>query len=284
MKRGPRPKAKAARRSERGANHTPDSAARRDPAGLERGDAARAPAGTEEALRRAASEGPSPEAVSSTDLAAAARVLGLDLRDDQLERFVRYGALLQQWGAVFNLTAIRDAQGVLQRHLVDCLAIVPALRRELAARGLADRPVHILDVGSGAGLPAMVLAIVEPKWEVHAVDAVAKKVAFIRQVAAELALPNLHAHHGRVEALRGLPVFDLVTARAFSSLQELVRLSAGRLKLAGFWLAMKGVPPVDEIQALSTLADVFHVEPLHPPGVEGQRCIVWMRHRTAPAA
>lgn len=221
---------------------------------------------------------------SRDELAAAAAALGIELQAEALDKLIRYAELLRQWGAVFNLTAIRDAQGVLHRHLVDCLAIVPAMRREQVTRALGSSgPLRILDVGSGAGLPAVVLAIVEPTWEVHAVDAVAKKVAFIRQAAAELALPNLQAHHGRVESLKFATGFGIVTARAFSSLRELVRLTERLLAEGGIWLAMKGLAPAGEIEEASDLAHVFHVEHLHPPGVDGQRCIVWMQRRTDSA-
>jgi 16S rRNA (guanine527-N7)-methyltransferase len=194
---------------------------------------------------------------------------------DQQSRLDAYLALLQRWNGTYNLTAVRDPDAMRVQHLADCLAVVEPLMRELPAG-------RILDVGSGGGLPGVVLAIVNPDWHVTCVDTVGKKAAFVRQVAAELALPNLAAEHGRVEALK-LSAFDAITARAFSSLVDLVRLSRRHLRPGGFWMAMKGQRPDDEIADLEAALpgdiDVFHVEPLAVPGLDAARCLVWMRQR-----
>jgi 16S rRNA (guanine527-N7)-methyltransferase len=140
-------------------------------------------------------------------------------------------------------------------------------------------PLRLLDVGSGAGLPGAVLAICEPRWDVTCVDAVAKKASFIRQVAAELGLPNLHATHQRVETLGGEP-FDLITSRAFATLADFVSLTRDSLAPAGLWAAMKAHVNDDERFSVPKDVDVFHVEPLTVPGLEATRCLVWMRpHR-----
>jgi 16S rRNA (guanine527-N7)-methyltransferase len=123
-----------------------------------------------------------------------------------------------------------------------------------------------------------VLAAVESGWDVTCVDTVGKKAAFVRQVAAELALPNLHAEHARVEALKA-PPFDLVTSRAFASLADFVQLTRPLLAPSGAWMAMKGKTPSDEIAALPADVAVFHVEPLAVPGLDAERCLVWMRPR-----
>jgi 16S rRNA (guanine527-N7)-methyltransferase len=136
----------------------------------------------------------------------------------------------------------------------------------------------LLDVGSGAGLPGVVIAIVCPEMEVHCVDAVAKKAAFIQQAAATLGLPNLRGLHQRVEQLQGR--YELITSRAFASLADFVTLSAGALAEQGVWLAMKGKNPVEEIAELPAKVEMFHVEPLQVPGLHAQRCLVWLRHRT----
>jgi 16S rRNA (guanine527-N7)-methyltransferase len=135
---------------------------------------------------------------------------------------------------------------------------------------------RILDVGSGAGLPGVVLSLMRPNWVVHCVDAVAKKASFVRQVAVELRLKNLHAEHARVEALR-LPAFDVVVSRAFASLADFTAWSRGQLAPGGVWLAMKGRLPEEEIAALPSWVSVFHVEQLQVPGLDAQRCLVWMR-------
>jgi 16S rRNA (guanine527-N7)-methyltransferase len=126
-----------------------------------------------------------------------------------------------------------------------------------------------------------VLAIMEPAWEVSCVDTVGKKASFVRQVAAELKLPRLHAVHARVESLRLQP-FDVVTSRAFASLADFVRLTRHLVAQQGVWMAMKGKRPDDEISALAADCSVFHVEQLQVPGLDAERCLVWMRAASAP--
>jgi 16S rRNA (guanine527-N7)-methyltransferase len=195
--------------------------------------------------------------------------LSADL-DARLERFL---ALLARWNAAYNLTALRDPAQMRTQHLADCLAVLPPLRRHLGVRA-----ARILDVGSGGGLPGVVLAAAEPAWDVTCIDAVGKKAAFVRQTAGELELPNLHAEHARVETLRG-PPFDVITARAFAALPEFVRLTRPLLAPGGVWMAMKGKRPDDEIAALPADVEAFHVESLAVPGLDADRCLVWMRPR-----
>lgn len=201
------------------------------------------------------------------------RALGLELDAAQLHKLLAYLDLLQKWNRVYNLTAVRDPMQMLRHHLLDSLAVVAPLRRELQAHGHATG-ARVLDVGSGGGLPGVVIAICCPEVRVTCVDAVAKKAAFIRQVAASLALSNLHADHARVEQSAGC--FDVVCARAFAALSDFVRLTATLLAPDGFWMAMKGQRPVDEMAALPDLARVFHVEQLQVPGLDARRCIVWL--------
>jgi 16S rRNA (guanine527-N7)-methyltransferase len=201
-----------------------------------------------------------------------AAALGLALPDAVLDRLVNYLALLRKWNAAYNLTAVREAALMRVQHLADCLAVIEPLRHQFGE----GRALRLLDVGSGGGLPGVVLAVVEPAWDVSCVDAVGKKAAFIRQVAGELALANLHALHARVEALSG-PPFDVVTARAFTSLADFVRLTRPLLASGGAWMAMKGRRPDDELAVLPADIDVFHVEPLRVPGMAAERCLIWMR-------
>jgi len=197
--------------------------------------------------------------------------LGLAPTEAQTSALLRYLDLLQRWNATYNLTAVRDRAGMLTQHLADCLAIIPPLQRR-AAQG------RLLDVGSGSGLPGVVIAALLPGWDVTCVDAVAKKAAFVRQVAGTLALTNLHVVHGRVQDLR-LPPFDLITSRAFASLADFTRLTRQHMASGGAWVAMKGRAPEEEIAALPTDTQVFHVEPLRVPGLDAQRCLVWMQPR-----
>ncbi|MEO6623392.1 MAG: RsmG family class I SAM-dependent methyltransferase, partial [Burkholderiaceae bacterium] len=138
---------------------------------------------------------------------------------------------------------------------------------------------HLLDVGAEAGLPGVVVAICCPHIQVACVDAVAKKMAFVRQAQVALGLTNVQAHHARVETLSG--AHDIVCSRAFSSLVDFVKGTCHLMGPGAFWLAMKGQEPVGEMIALPSGVAVFHVEPLVVPGLDAQRCIVWMEPTTS---
>ena len=208
-------------------------------------------------------------------LLAATDALGLQVSSRQTDALLRYLSLLQHWNNVYNLTAVREPGQMLTLHLVDCLATIEPIRRHLATRAKA----RLLDVGSGAGLPAVVIAALNPTMVVTSVDAVGKKAAFIRQVAAELNLPNLVSEHARVEDMEADP-FDVVISRAFASLGDFVKLTRDRLKADGVWIAMKGRPPTEEIAALPDDVLVFHVEHLGVPGLNAERCLVWMKMKS----
>ena len=201
---------------------------------------------------------------------------GLDASPTQLQTLVDYLLLLQRWNATYNLTAVRDPAAMLTQHLADCLAVIPPLKRH-AEGG------RLLDVGSGGGLPGVVIAALLPAWQVTCVDAVAKKMAFVRQVAGALPLPNLRAEHLRVEQLQQAP-FDLITSRAFSSLADFTRLTRAHLAPGGVWMAMKGRAPTEELAELPADVEVFHVEQLAVPGLDAQRGLVWMRPAGAEPA
>jgi 16S rRNA (guanine527-N7)-methyltransferase len=202
-------------------------------------------------------------------LERAASELGLTLSDSQLDQLLAYLALLQKWNRVYNLTAVRDPAQMLSHHLVDSLSVIAPLQRHGA-------PARLMDVGAGGGLPGVVIAICCPGTDVSCVDAVAKKATFIQQVAAELKLPNLHGVHSRVEALETEP-FGVITSRAFASLVDFTSLTRQHLAEGAVWMAMKGQHPADEIAALPADVDAFHVEQLAVPGLDAQRCIIWMR-------
>ena len=214
-------------------------------------------------------------------LRAGAEALALGLGDAQLARLMEFMALLQKWNKVYNLTAVRDPEEMLTHHLLDSLAAVAPLRRHVAQAGL-PAPVRLLDVGSGGGLPGVVFAICCPEVDVSCVDTVGKKAAFIQQAAVALKLPNLHGVHARVETLT--TPFDVVSCRAFASLVDFTHWSRSALAPHGAWLAMKGKHPEDELAVLPPEIDVFHVEQLQVPGLEAERCIVWMRPSTPSGA
>ena len=201
--------------------------------------------------------------------------LGLDLDEATQAKLLAYLDLIAKWTRVYNLTAVRDAEEMLSHHVLDSLAVISPLRREMTALPRADAQRSLLDVGSGAGLPGVVIAIVCPEVQVTCVDTVAKKAAFIQQVAVSLKLPNLKGLHARVETLT--QAFDIVCSRAFASLLDFTTWSRAALASDGVWLAMKGKLPEQEMQVLPKDVKVFHVEPLHVPGLDANRCIVWMR-------
>lgn len=201
--------------------------------------------------------------------------LGLKLQEAQCEQLTSYLDLIGKWNRVYNLTAVRDPGQMLTHHLLDCLAALSPLHRHLTQAARAEG--RLLDVGSGAGLPGIVFALGCPDLQVSCVDTVGKKTAFIAQAAASLALKNLSGVHARVESLTG--PFDVISSRAFATLADFVAGSRQALAPGGIWLAMKGRHPASEMAALPADVDVFHVEPLVVPGLDAERCIVWMRLR-----
>lgn len=213
------------------------------------------------------------------ELTQGLSALGLPLSPETEQRLLDYLDLIARWNKVYNLTAVREPRDMLRQHLLDCLAAVPLLDAAEAARGDGRASWRILDVGSGAGLPGVVLAIVRPQWQVTCVDTVAKKATFIRQVGVELGLPNLQAVHQRVEAM-DTPPFDLITSRAFASLADFIALTRERLAPQGQWAAMKAHLTEDERAAVPPDVRITGVSPLVVPGLEAQRCLVWMRPDT----
>ena len=201
-------------------------------------------------------------------------VLELELSDAQISALLDYIALIQKWTRVYNLTAVRDPEEMLTHHVLDSLAVVTPLRRQLHSMGL-DESIHLLDVGAGAGLPGAVLAICCPTMAVHCVDTVAKKAAFIQQASVSLKLPLLRGIHARVESLT--EPYAVVTSRAFASLADFTLWSKGSLADQSVWMAMKGKNPEAEMAQLPADVAVFHVEPLVVPGLDAERCLVWMR-------
>jgi len=216
--------------------------------------------------------------------------VGLSLTSDQQTQLLAYMDLIAKWTKVYNLTAVRDANEMLTHHLLDSLAVVAPLRRELAKLVLPEtsqtaQPGHVaqadgsrfnlLDVGAGAGLPGIVIAITCPEVSVTCVDTVAKKAAFIQQVAATLKLANLKGLHARVESLT--QPYDVVCSRAFASLLDFTAWSKSALASHGVWMAMKGKHPDQELAVLPQSVNVFHVEQLQVPGLDAERCIIWMR-------
>lgn len=212
------------------------------------------------------------------DLRAGLKALQLDLSDHQVGQLLDYLDLIAKWTRVYNLTAVRDPAEMMTHHLLDSLAAIAPLRRHLQQAGLAQG-ARLLDVGSGAGLPGVVIAVCCPAVAVTCVDTVAKKAAFIKQAALALKLPNLTGLHARVETIT--QPFDLICSRAFASLADFTQWSAEALAPHGVWMAMKGKHPADEIAALPATVEVFHVEQLAVPGLAAERCMLWLRPKAA---
>jgi len=219
---------------------------------------------------------------ASPRLDAALEALGLDLPAVARDRLLAHLALLARWNTVHNLTAVRDPARMLEQHLFDCLAVVPPLRdpARAGADRLADGAV-LLDVGSGGGLPGVVLAVVAPGVQVHCVDAVAKKAAFLQQLRGELGLSNLHPHHARVESLRGLPPVSLAICRAFATLATFVDLTEPLLAPGGIWAAMKSEAADEELRALPDTVALRAAITLSVPQLDARRRLLLLERRPA---
>lgn len=213
-------------------------------------------------------------------LTAAGAALDLNLLEGQVQTLLAYMSQMQRWNRTYNLTALRETEQMLVQHLFDSLAVVRPIEQAVLRRNKTPAAT-IVDVGSGGGLPGVVIAIVRPDWQVHCIDAVEKKMAFVRQMSAVLRLPNLRAAHARVETLDPLEA-DVVVSRAFASLHVFATLAGHHVCAGGQLLAMKGREPVEEVQALEagTPWGVDRIEPLTVPELDARRCLVWMsRHQ-----
>jgi 16S rRNA (guanine527-N7)-methyltransferase len=197
----------------------------------------------------------------SEKLSAGLNALGLTLPAEKQQKMLDYLALLAKWNKVHNLTAVRELEDMVTLHLLDSLAVLPHLPK-----------ASLLDVGSGAGLPGIPLALAVPELQVTVLDSSHKKTTFLRQSKAELGLSNLQVVCERVEAYQPKQAFHTIVSRAFSDLAEFVRLTQHLLEKNGTWLAMKGVHPYDELaQATDVTSEVLT---LTIPGLDAQRHLV----------
>ncbi len=194
----------------------------------------------------------------------------LDVSPAQQDKLMNYLALMFKWNAVYNLTSLRDPMQMVTHHLLDSLAAVPAFA---AAK-------NVLDVGSGGGLPGIVLAIVRPDMKVSMIDTVHKKTAFLTQVKAELGLANVTVYTARVEQLQVSDKFDVITSRAFADLSDFVNWSSHLLADGGRYIALKGVAPKDEQERLPAEWKVDKVEPLDVPRLGAERHLVFIERST----
>lgn len=190
--------------------------------------------------------------------------LGQDLPAALRERLIDYVELLARWNAAYNLTAVRDPGEMVHRHLLDSLAIAPHVSG-----------VTLADLGSGAGLPGIPLALVAPERQVTLVDSNGKKARFLREAVRTLKLANVRVIEGRVQDVPGQ--FDCITARAFATLADMLNWAGGLLAEGGSWLAMKGRLQEEEIAALPAGFQIARVLPLQVPGSDGERHLIVVR-------
>jgi len=207
----------------------------------------------------------------SVQLRSGARQLDLPIDDVQVNQFLTYLALLSRWNSVHNLSAWKKPADLLVHHMLDSMTLVGPLKKHAG-----ERPLRILDAGSGPGFPAVVLAVMEPRWSVTAVDAVAKKMAFVRQAATESGIHNLLGLHARLEEISVADLFDVVVSRALGALDTFAAQTRHLLAPGGVWIAQKGRIPKQEIAELPDDLRVFHVEPVTVPGLDAHRCLVWI--------
>lgn len=197
-----------------------------------------------------------------SQLKTGLKKLNIELSDDKIELLLAYHALLVKWNKAYNLTAVRDPEEMIRRHLLDSLSIIPYVT--------GDR---ILDVGTGPGLPGIPLAICFPEKTLVLLDSNGKKTRFLTQAKIELGLTNMTPVQSRIESFSSEP-FDSITSRAFATLKDMVDGSIHLLKENGFFYAMKGLYPTDEISELDNRTTVVDCFALHVPGEEAERHLV----------
>jgi 16S rRNA (guanine527-N7)-methyltransferase len=194
-------------------------------------------------------------------LAAGVAEMGLDVSVESQQKLLQYLSLLNKWNKVYNLTAVRDPLEMVTLHLLDSLSVLPYVQAK-----------NLLDVGSGGGLPGIVLAICKPELQVTTIDTVQKKAIFMRQVRGELGLGNLEVVHARVENYQPSEKFEIIISRAFSEIALFIKLTQHLLADNGQWLAMKGLAPTDELKSLALKPS--KIIPLKVAGLDAERHLV----------
>ena len=194
-------------------------------------------------------------------LRAGVAEMGLDISENHQQKLLEYVALIEKWNSVHNITAIRNALDMVTLHILDSLSVMPYINCN-----------RLLDVGAGAGLPSIVLAICMPDLQVTAVDTVQKKVSFMRHVKAQLKLNNLTVVHARIEHFKPVGKFDVIISRAFSEIGLLIKLSKHLLADDGSWYAMKGTIPLQELEKAKIVPN--EIRELNVAGLEAERHLV----------
>lgn len=197
--------------------------------------------------------------------------LGLDVTPDTVDKLLTYMALLKEWSGTYNLVAPREREFLLTRHLLDSLSIAPWLQKG-----------SLLDVGTGAGLPGLPLAIINPDMEVSLIDSAGKKIRFIRHVGRTLNLGNIHPMLQRVKDMDETGTYANITSRAFASLKDFAEAVRSCADQSTRLLAMKGVYPRKELEELPDWVNVQSVEPLTVPYLHAERHLVLMSVSNPP--
>lgn len=208
-------------------------------------------------------------------LSRGAQQLGVALTDQQQQLLLRYLGLLHKWNRAYNLTAIRDPLAMVSRHLLDSLSVVPEIE------ALQPTPQRIADVGTGPGLPGVVLAILYPHRRFVLMDSNGKKTRFLQQVELELGLNNIEIYNGRVEQYSIDQPFDAVISRAFASLEDMLTWTAPLCDQNGYYLAMKGLYPEQELAQMPEGFTLRDSKPLQVPGTDGERHLLTVQ-KTQP--
>jgi 16S rRNA (guanine527-N7)-methyltransferase len=198
-------------------------------------------------------------------LASGIAQMGLDVSRETQEKLLVYMALLHKWNKVYNLTAVREPSEMVTLHLLDSLSVSPFIKAR-----------NLLDVGSGAGLPGIVMAIIKPDLQVTTIDTVQKKAIFMRQVKGELGLENLDVVHARVESYQPKQKFEMIISRAFSELALFLKLTKHLLAENGAWLAMKGQMPNAELEILDVKSK--KIIQLNVAGLQAERHLVVLKN------
>ena len=203
-------------------------------------------------------------------LARGIEQLGLEVAPEIQQKLTQFLALLQKWNRVYNLTAIRDPQQMVSHHLLDSLAVIPYLKSG-----------RWLDVGCGAGLPGLVLALARPKASFTLIDSNSKKTSFVQQALIELDINNVSVHCVRVEEWQPVEKFDGISSRAFAETAQFIECSRHLLQEQGHWIAMKRKPDL-ELERLQPDIKVDQLIELHVPGIDAARCLVILHEERRP--
>lgn len=209
-------------------------------------------------------------------LTKGAEELNIKLTAEQKNKLINYLEQLSKWNKVYNLTAIQNKNEMLVRHILDSLAVIPYLNK--LKTNIRKDNINIVDVGSGGGLPGVIIATMDSRFKVNCVDSVHKKTAFVQQMRSRLELKNLSAMHSRVEDLKNKG-YDILIARAFSTLKTIIHLAGKHVLPNGYIVAMKGKKPTKEIKEIKQITgwQIHSIAPLNVPFLDAERSLVILK-------